>query len=272
MKRTIKTLSAASGVAAIVGAGVVYFGVFNVGADDPHSHPVYSLLSTARDRSIEVRSRDIKVPDLTDEALIRAGAGNYNAMCIGCHLAPGLAQTELSKSLYPAPPNLSKLGVDGNPAAAFWIIKHGIKSTGMPAWGKSMADPYIWGMVAFLQQLPAMGVEQYKALAASSGGHQHGGGESKMHNHEGQHDGQIEATSSHHHDADGAVELAEADVHHGETSGANAHEEVVAPSWDESVEHAHPEGMGPSHGVPATSAAQPKTHTHADGKEHTHAQ
>ncbi len=106
-------------------------------------------LSTARDRSIAVRSRDIKVPDLSEEALIRAGAGNYNAMCIGCHLAPGIAGTELSNSLYPAPPNLSKLGVDGNPAAAFWIIKHGIKSTGMPAWGKSMADPYIWGMVAF---------------------------------------------------------------------------------------------------------------------------
>eukprot|EP01034_Spumella_vulgaris_P044223 gene44224-54972_t len=63
-------------------------------------------------------------PSLSDEALIRAGAGNYNSMCIGCHLAPSVAGTELSKSLYPAPPNLSKLGVDGNPAAAFWIIKH----------------------------------------------------------------------------------------------------------------------------------------------------
>ncbi|VVP23675.1 c-type cytochrome [Pseudomonas fluorescens] len=272
MKRTIKTLSTASVVAAIVGAGVVYFGVFNVGADDPHSQAVHSLLSTARDRSIEVRSRDIEVPDLTDEVLIRAGAGNYNAMCIGCHLAPGLAQTELSKSLYPAPPNLSKLGADGNPAAAFWIIKHGIKSTGMPAWGKSMADPYIWGMVAFLQQLPGMDAQEYRALTASSGGHQHGGGETKMHNHEGQHDGQKEETSGHHHDAGGTEEFAEVDVHHGDTSGAHAHDEAVAPNKDESVEHAHPEGLGSSHDAPATSAAQPKTHTHADGKEHTHEQ
>lgn len=58
----------------------------------------------ARDRSIEVRSRDIEVPNLDDQALIRAGAGNYNSMCIGCHLAPGVAETELSQSLYPAPP------------------------------------------------------------------------------------------------------------------------------------------------------------------------
>ena len=206
MKRTLKTLAAAGVVAGIIGAGVVYFGVINVGADDPHSEPVYALLSTARDRSIAVRSRDIEVPDLSDETLIRAGAGNYNSMCIGCHLAPGVAGTELSNSLYPAPPNLSKLGVDGNPAAAFWIIKHGIKSTGMPAWGKSMADPYIWGMVAFLQQLPSLDAEQYNALATSSGGHQHGGGESKMHNHEGQHDAQ-KVVATGHHDAGAAEEV-----------------------------------------------------------------
>ena len=266
MKRTIKTLAAAGVVAVIMGAGVVHFGVFNVGADEPHSDPIYALLSTARDRSIEVRSRDIKVPDLSEEALIRAGAGNYNSMCIGCHLAPGVAETELSKSLYPAPPNLSKLGVDRNPAAAFWIIKHGIKSTGMPAWGKSMADPYIWGMVAFLQRLPTLDAEQYKALAASSGGHQHGGGETKMHNHEGQHDGQKEAAAGHH-DAGGVEEVAESDDHHDHQISAHIHDEDAAPSQDESTEHADEET---SHDAPATSAAQPKTHTHADGKEHLH--
>lgn len=270
MKRTLKTLTAAGVVAAIVGAGVVYFGVINVGADEPHSDPVYALLSTARDRSIEVRSRDIEVPDLSDVALIRAGAGNYNSMCIGCHLAPGIAGTELSNSLYPAPPNLSKLGVDGNPAAAFWIIKHGIKSTGMPAWGKSMADPYIWGMVAFLQQLPSLDAEQYNALTTSSGGHQHGGGESKMHNHEGQHEVQKGAAVGHH-DAGAAEEIAEAGDHHGERNSAHAHEAAAAPSQDESTEHAHPQVVEASHDASAPPAVQPKTHTHADGKEHTHA-
>lgn len=119
MKITLKALIAAGLATVAAAAGVVYFGVINVGADDPHSAPVYALLSIARDRSIEVRSRDIQVPDLSQEALIREGAGNYNSMCVGCHLAPGLTGTELSNSLYPAPPNLSKLGVDGHPAAAF---------------------------------------------------------------------------------------------------------------------------------------------------------
>ena len=165
MKRTIKTLVAAGVVGSTAVLAGAYFGVVNVGADDPHFPAVHAFLTMARDRSIEVRSRNIEVPNLDDQALIRAGAGNYNSMCIGCHLAPGVAETELSQSLYPAPPNLAKIGLDGNPSAAFWVIKHGIKATGMPAWGKSMGDEYIWGMVAFLDQLPAM--DASKRLANS---------------------------------------------------------------------------------------------------------
>lgn len=104
MKRTIKTLVAAGVVGSTAVLAGAYFGVVNVGGDDPHFPAVHAFLTMARDRSIEVRSRDIEVPNLDDQALIRAGAGNYNSMCIGCHLAPGVAETELSQSLYPAPP------------------------------------------------------------------------------------------------------------------------------------------------------------------------
>lgn len=197
MKKTITTLVAAGAVAGAGVLGAAYFGLVNVGADDPHFPAVHAFLAMARHRSIEVRARDIEVPDLKNENLIRIGAGNYNAMCIGCHLAPGVEKTELSQALYPSPPDLSKLGASGDPAVAFWTIKHGIKATGMPAWGKSMDDSYIWGIVAFLDQLPQMNAQQYQAMVASSGGHQHGGGESDMHNHEGQH-GQDQAGSDHH--------------------------------------------------------------------------
>jgi mono/diheme cytochrome c family protein len=275
MKRTIKTLLAASVVAGAAVTTGAYFGLVNVGADDPHLPAVYAFLSMARDRSIEVRSRGIQVPDLQDEALIRAGAGNYNSMCIGCHLAPGTAETELSQSLYPAPPNLTKIGVDGNPAAAFWTIKHGIKATGMPAWGKSMGDPYIWGMVAFLQQLPTLDAQQYQALVAASSGHQHGGGETDMHNHEGQH-GSAEAAGEDHHAGEAAAASHHAsaaqDHHAGEAVGANQHD---AASEDQ---HAgEMAGMKHHDAQQAADKPSPKSkpaansHTHADGKEHEHA-
>ena len=96
------------------------------------------------------------------------GAGNYAAMCAGCHLVPGSKGTELSRGLYPEPPDLSANAVE--PAHAFWVIKHGVKASGMPAWGKSMDDDAIWSLAAFLQKMPNMDEAAYKEMAARSGG------------------------------------------------------------------------------------------------------
>lgn len=144
----------------------VWSGLYNVGADDQHTRPVMMLMETLRDRSIEARSRDITVPNLRDPALVLKGAGQYAAMCTGCHLAPGMAESEIRPGLYPQPPDLSKTRVD--PKVAFWAIKHGIKMTAMPAWGTSHDDPTIWSMVAFLQELPDMTPSRYKAIVAKA--------------------------------------------------------------------------------------------------------
>jgi mono/diheme cytochrome c family protein len=164
-----------------IGAGAfIWSGAYNIAADEPHWQLTERVLETARDRSIEARISGIVAPDLTGEALIRAGAGNYDAMCAECHLEPGEDRTELSAGLYPAPPDLGHDGID-DPAEAFWVIKHGIKMTGMPAWGRSMDDDSIWGIVAFLRQMPGMAEARYDALVESSGGHSHGPGGEKVH-------------------------------------------------------------------------------------------
>jgi mono/diheme cytochrome c family protein len=48
----------------------------------------------------------------------------------------------------------------------FWVIKHGIKASGMAAWGKTHDDQRIWAMVAFIKQLPTLTPEQYQVLTA----------------------------------------------------------------------------------------------------------
>jgi mono/diheme cytochrome c family protein len=53
-----------------------------------------------------------------------------------------------------------------DPKEAFWVIKHGIKMSAMPAWGFSHDDPTIWSMVAFVQKLPAMSPAQYRDIVA----------------------------------------------------------------------------------------------------------
>jgi len=63
----------------LIGAAAVgiYAGLYNIAADVPHTQPVYWLLETVRDRSVEARVRDIVVPnDLKDPNRISRGAGN----------------------------------------------------------------------------------------------------------------------------------------------------------------------------------------------------
>lgn len=181
MKQTL--IGIAIALAALValvalGALVVGTGIYNVAADEEHTAPVYRLLETARERSVAVRASDITVPsNLADPERIRRGAGNYDSMCVGCHLGPQAKETELSRGLYPEPPALAKARAT-DPARTFWVIKHGIKSTAMPAWGKSMEDQYIWDMVAFIRKLPEMSAEDYVSTVRASGGHSHGGTES----------------------------------------------------------------------------------------------
>lgn len=151
-----------------VGSGAfVYSGLYNIGADDRHSRLVFLLMQTLRDRSIQRRAADLKVSNLDDPQLILKGAGQYAAMCTGCHLAPGMTDSEIRPGLYPRPPNLAQTRVD--PKAAFWVIKHGIKMSAMPAWGLAgHDDPTIWSMVAFLQKLPGMTPDEYKAMVAKA--------------------------------------------------------------------------------------------------------
>ena len=150
-------------------AGIfIYAGVYNIGADAPHSRLVYDALDELRDRAIARYSRGIKPPsDLNDPKRVAAGAGLYNEMCTGCHLGPGLEKSEMSQGLYPAAPDLAR-GNDLSPAEQFWTIKHGVKLSAMPAWGKTHNDQLIWDMVAFIRRLPKMSPEQYKATVASA--------------------------------------------------------------------------------------------------------
>jgi len=162
---------------------LIWSGAYNIAADEPHWRLTERVMETLRDRSVAVRASSIVAPNLTDESLIRAGAGNYDAMCTGCHLQPGIEQSEVSVGLYPSPPNLTRRRMD-DAARAFWVIKHGIKLSGMPAWGRSMEDEHIWGMVAFLRELHDMAPKRYRELVETSGGHSHGKLEEEPHSHD----------------------------------------------------------------------------------------
>ena len=177
-------------VGMLAGIAFIYSGTYDAAADQPHGGLVFFLAETARERSIAVRAKNIDVPNLTDPKTIAAGASEYAEMCTGCHLAPGMKDNEMRPGLYPYPPNLGEhrygkqqdpLDVQGSAARQFWIIKHGIKMSAMPAWGKTHDDATIWSMVAFLQTLPTLTPEQYAAMTQDSESSHEASGHGHMH-------------------------------------------------------------------------------------------
>jgi mono/diheme cytochrome c family protein len=159
------TLAAALAAVVIGGALFIGSGSYNIGADDHHTKWVLAMIERLRERSIEVRARSIEVPDtLDDPQAIALGAQRYAALCAGCHLAPGAMKSEIRSGLYPHPPNLAEEEVQ--PARrAFWIVKHGIKMSAMPAWSKTLDDASIWNVVAFIRKMPAMTPDVYAQLS-----------------------------------------------------------------------------------------------------------
>jgi mono/diheme cytochrome c family protein len=153
-------------------AAVIYAGLYNIAADVPHTQPVYWLFETVRDRAVAIRARDVVVPnDLEDANRISKGAGQYAEMCSGCHLAPGMKRTEISLGLYPRAPELRRQ-TDRTPAEQFWIVKHGVKMTGMPAWGNTHDDELLWDVVAFVRKLPELTPEQYETMVKNAPKHE----------------------------------------------------------------------------------------------------
>lgn len=171
----IVSLVAVVGVLVALGSGA-----YNMAATEKHWAITEKMITWVRESSIKARAEELEVPTFKEADVLAKGFNHYNAMCTGCHLAPGKQPTELAVGLYPqAPVFHGRVPVSEEDKLYlskkyFWVIKNGIKMTAMPAWGLTHDDEAIWAMAAFIQKLPGMTAEQYAALADSHGdGHDH---------------------------------------------------------------------------------------------------
>ena len=143
----------------------IYSGMYNISAMLHHDKLTLWMMNTVRENSIKHNADDkIKMPDLSDDSLVKMGFVHYREMCVSCHGAPGIKQSEFAEGLYPNPPMLSKVAKDWTPQQLFWITKNGLKMTGMPAFGPTHTDDMIWAIVAFTKTLPTLTKEQYQLL------------------------------------------------------------------------------------------------------------
>lgn len=166
----MRKVAATLGILAVlvIGGGLVvlYTGVYNIAATQPHTAFVYWVLHTAMRRSIETRAAGIPVPDLSDPAMIERGLLEYGQHCVQCHGAPGVPPHDFAKGMMPVPPDLLPSAREWTPAELFWVVKHGVRMTGMPAWDYRFSDARIWAIIAFVRQLPTLSPAAYKAAVA----------------------------------------------------------------------------------------------------------
>ncbi len=146
-------------------AGAVAFvlsGTYNIAATDHHWEITEWLVEKTKDRSIEEQSKHVSAPPADMSGLMEKGAPHFHEMCRRCHGAPGIHRDEFAEGLYPSPPNLRSQDVQAwMDEELFWIVKNGLKLTGMPAFGPTHNDETLWGIVALVRKLPQMSGEDY---------------------------------------------------------------------------------------------------------------
>lgn len=147
--------------------GVVFSGIYNVAATEPHSSLVRWLFSTTMHRSIEMHASKIEPPAVSDDQ-VQSGIAEFDEMCVTCHGAPGKKPTAIGKGLRPTAPDLAKAAQHWDAHHLFWIIKNGIKMTAMPAFGVTHSDEEIWNIVAFVRGLPEMTPKEYEQLVKTA--------------------------------------------------------------------------------------------------------
>ncbi|HZD41704.1 MAG TPA: c-type cytochrome [Terriglobales bacterium] len=169
--KTVLTIAILVLIVVVILAGWFFGGgVYNIAASKPHSEVVRWVFTNVRDQSIDRHSRGIETPSLDNLALIKKGAREYDEECAICHGAPGKKRTEVAKGLNPEPPDLDKGEVQKkySDPELYWIIEHGIRMTGMPAFGPTHNKEEIWRLVAFVKHLPNMKAQEYKGMAQAS--------------------------------------------------------------------------------------------------------
>ena len=162
------TLAAVLAGGVLTAAAVVYGGLYNVAASTQHLQPTFTLLEKAMRQSVRLRARNIEPPPLDGEQMLLRGAACFRDKCVQCHGAPGVAQGDIGKSMQPLPGPLVDTRRYWQPRDLYWVTRHGIKMSGMPAWDRRLTEAELWSVVAFMQRLPDLSANQYAQLVSAA--------------------------------------------------------------------------------------------------------
>lgn len=165
MKRRLLRFGLTGLALAIGGFLLAASGIIPIKASSGHWPVTEWFLHFSMRRSIALHSLGIETPELDVPQLVLKGAGHYEVGCRPCHGSPGLPLPLIPRGMTPHPPDLRSRIAEMKPRELFYVVKHGVKFTGMPAWPAQRREDEIWAIVAFLRELPTLNAEGYRRLA-----------------------------------------------------------------------------------------------------------
>jgi mono/diheme cytochrome c family protein len=163
---TVVTFSA---LLAVLGILYAWSGAYDVSASSPDNPMVAWAVHKTYEASLHRHAGgDTPPADLMSLQSIRAGARLYDSTCAVCHGAPGRDPSPIASGIRPAAPALLAAKRRNNPVLMFWVIKHGVNMTAMPAFGNTQPDERIWQAAAFLFHARGISPQAYAALTAGT--------------------------------------------------------------------------------------------------------
>jgi len=157
------------GTLATAGLIVICTGSYDIAASGGHTGLVRWGLEMTMENSVRRRASGLEPPARFAAADVAAGAAHYRDVCQHCHGGPGVRRSGWAEGLNPAPPELAEKVARWRSGELFWIVRHGIRMTGMPAIGADHSDRDVWNIVAFIERLPDMSAGEYRGAAGGNG-------------------------------------------------------------------------------------------------------
>ena len=167
MARFLLAVLAVLLVLAGIGAFFVHTGRLPVAATTPPDL-VDRIAMTAKFEAVRRGGNGLQVTLPTDAASLAEGREHYVENCLPCHGAPGVKPAEFAQGMNPTPPDIDGALQNYTDAQLFWVIKNGIRATGMPAFAVNHKDEEIAAIAAFVRRTPRLTPEERKELAAAA--------------------------------------------------------------------------------------------------------
>ena len=163
-KKRLVAFTALVTLAALLGLGVAAVRRGFSARDNPSALEA-AMARTMRSLSVPSSMKSATNPFTATPELIAEQRAHFADHCALCHANNGSGETTIGKNMYPKPPDMRQAQTQNlTDGEIYAIIHHGIRLTGMPAWGDAVNDDQSWKVVLFIRHLPNLTPEEEKEM------------------------------------------------------------------------------------------------------------